>query len=66
MNKGIYKFAGDTPLIIRTRDNNYEPNFIRTLEYIASKSIEIIYFGHGEPLRQNCNLKILKSLENIR
>jgi glyoxylase-like metal-dependent hydrolase (beta-lactamase superfamily II) len=59
-------FAGDTPLIIRTKDSNYQQSFIRTLEYIAAKKIEIIYFGHGEPLSKNCNKAILESLENIK
>jgi glyoxylase-like metal-dependent hydrolase (beta-lactamase superfamily II) len=59
-------FAGDTPLIIRTIDSNYEQSFINVLEYIATKKIEIIYFGHGEPLVDNCNKTILKSLDNVK
>lgn len=59
-------FAGDTPLIIRTKDSNYQKSFIKVLEYISTKKIKIIYFGHGEPLRVNCNRTICESLENIR
>jgi len=59
-------FAGDTPLIIRTKDSNYEQSFIRVLEYLATKKIGIIYFGHGEPMRSNCNKTIIQSLENIK
>lgn len=59
-------FAGDTPLIIRTKDSNYQKSFVKVLEYLSAKKIEIIYFGHGEPLRANCNSIICESLENIR
>lgn len=59
-------FAGDTPLVIRTKDINYEQSFIRALEYIGTKKVEIIYFGHGDPLRSNCNKTILTSLRNLK
>jgi glyoxylase-like metal-dependent hydrolase (beta-lactamase superfamily II) len=59
-------FAGDTPLVIRARDSNYEQSFIKVLEYISTKKIEIIYFGHGKPLMKNCNEIILKSLDNVK
>ena len=28
--------------------------FINALEYIVTKKIETMYFGHGEPLKVNC------------
>ena len=59
-------FAGDTPLVIMSRNNSYEPKFIKALEYINSKKIETIYFGHGEPLQLNCKKVLSKSLENAR
>ncbi len=59
-------FAGDTPLVIRTKDSSYENSFIQVLEYISTKKIEIIYFGHGKPLTENCIKTILKSLDNIK
>lgn len=58
-------FAGDTPLIIRSKDNTYAPEFIRIIEYLASKQIERIYFGHGEPLTEDCPSIIQRTLENI-
>ncbi|MDR3540361.1 MAG: MBL fold metallo-hydrolase [Desulfosporosinus sp.] len=58
-------FAGDTPLIIRTKDNTYAPEFVQVLEYLVSKKIERIYFGHGDPLSENCLSTIQKSLQNI-
>jgi len=59
-------FAGDTPLIIRTKDNTYAPEFIQVLEYLVSKPIESIYFGHGAPLSEDCNGTIQTTLRNIR
>lgn len=59
-------FAGDTPLVIRTKDTTYEKNFIKALEEISKKEIETIYFGHGEPLIGECQKVLLNSLENAR
>jgi glyoxylase-like metal-dependent hydrolase (beta-lactamase superfamily II) len=59
-------FAGDTPLVITTKESTYESEFIKVLEYIASKPIERIYFGHGEPLMHDCNNTILKSIKNVK
>jgi glyoxylase-like metal-dependent hydrolase (beta-lactamase superfamily II) len=59
-------FAGDTPLVMITKDNSYDSKFIEVLEYIASKEIKIIYFGHGEPLKQNIKKTLLKSLKNAK
>jgi glyoxylase-like metal-dependent hydrolase (beta-lactamase superfamily II) len=58
-------FAGDTPLVIRTKDNTYAPEFVQVLEYLASKKIESIYFGHGEPLTADCLGTLQRSLANI-
>ena len=59
-------FAGDTPLIIRTKDNTYAPKFVQVLEYLASKKIENIYFGHGEPLTEGCLSTLQTTLQNIQ
>ena len=59
-------FAGDTPLVIRTKDTTYENNFIKALEEIAKKDIETIYFGHGEPLIGECKKMLLNSLKNAK
>lgn len=58
-------FAGDTPLIIRSKDNTYDPKFVSIIKYLASKPIETIYFGHGDPLSENCSGTLQKTLENI-
>lgn len=59
-------FAGDTPLVIRTKDTTYEKNFIKALEEISTKEIETIYFGHGEPLMGGCKKVLLNSLKNAK
>lgn len=58
-------FAGDTPLVILTGGNTYEQSFIDALKYISTKKIETIYFGHGEPLKHDCDKTILTTLKNI-
>jgi glyoxylase-like metal-dependent hydrolase (beta-lactamase superfamily II) len=59
-------FAGDTPLIIRTLEGSYTPAYLTALETICRKHIERIYFGHGPPLLEQCNLVLNESLENAR
>lgn len=59
-------FAGDTPLVIRSKDTTFEDGFIQALEYISNKDIETIYFGHGEPMRINCKQTLINSLENAK
>lgn len=59
-------FAGDSPLIILSKDNSYEKSFINALEYIVTKNVETIYFGHGIPLKVGCNKVLLRSLENAK
>lgn len=57
-------FSGDTPLIIMEDDSTYEEIFVKSLDYIAKKDIETIYFGHGAPLKTNCKKVLLNSLKN--
>ena len=59
-------FAGDSPLIINTRNNTYEKAFVNALEYISRKEINTIYFGHGKAIEKDCNEILAKSLENIK
>lgn len=57
-------FVGDTPIII-TNPSSYEPPFINAYRKLISKKIQTVYPGHGPPLTENINEKILKSFENI-
>jgi len=56
-------FAGDTPLIIKTVQGSYEFRFIKVLERLLEKEIEVIYFGHGSPYVGNCREMLTRSLE---
>jgi glyoxylase-like metal-dependent hydrolase (beta-lactamase superfamily II) len=58
-------FIGDTPIIIRTRDNTYEDAFIDSLERIAALNVTAIYPGHGSPVLSRCNELIRQSLVNV-
>jgi glyoxylase-like metal-dependent hydrolase (beta-lactamase superfamily II) len=59
-------FAGDTPLIIRTTDGTYGPEYVAALETICEKNVHTIYFGQGPPLQEKCNEILKESLENVR
>lgn len=59
-------FVGDTPVIIRSPGGTYEAGFYDALKMISQKEIKAIYFGHGPPMRTNCNTAIRLSLDNVR
>ncbi len=55
-------FAGDAPLLIHRAEEAYEEGFVRALKKLARLPIRTIYFGHGEPLRENCTERLRHSL----
>lgn len=57
-------FAGDTPLIIRSGEG-YPREFAAALDRLSQNPIETIYFGHGEPLKGDCNSLIKQTIRNI-
>jgi len=59
-------FVGDTPVIIRSTDGSYEEDFIRALERLCRKDVRVIYFGHGDPLFDDCNARLRSSLRNVK
>lgn len=59
-------FAGDSPIIIQSGDGTYEDGFVDALARLARKNVKAIYFGHGEPLLDNCNVRIRYSLKMVR
>jgi len=59
-------FAGDSPLIIRSPGGTYEAQFVRALEKICRKDVRTIYFGHGAPVREDCNRLLWLSLDHVR
>lgn len=58
-------FAGDTPLVIRSRGDEYPREFTEALERLSQDPIETIYFGHGGPLKGDCNFLIRQTIRNI-
>jgi hypothetical protein len=33
---------------------------------MAARPVDVIYFGHGEPLTDRCNERLERSLEHVR
>ena len=58
-------FAGDAPLLVHSAEETHEEGFRRTLERLCRRDVRVIYFGHGDPLGENCNLRLRRSLELI-
>lgn len=59
-------FCGDTQLINIPEDSTFTDDFIKKLERINNKKINVIYPGHGEPIDNNCNKKIQQSIDNLK
>jgi glyoxylase-like metal-dependent hydrolase (beta-lactamase superfamily II) len=59
-------FAGDTPVLISSTDGSYEEDFVHALKRLCLKDIRSIYFGHGDPLFDDCNARLRASLKNVR
>lgn len=59
-------FVGDTPVVIQSAGGSYEEGFVRALERLRRKDIRSIYFGHGEPVSNDCNKRIYNSLKLVR
>jgi glyoxylase-like metal-dependent hydrolase (beta-lactamase superfamily II) len=51
-------FAGDSPLLIGSADGTYEAAFLTALEKVCARDVRRIYFGHGNPLTENCNRRL--------
>ena len=64
-NDGVL-FVGDTPIIIRSTDGYYSEDFVRFFEQLCRKDVRAIYFGHGEPIVNECRALIMDSLKNVR
>lgn len=59
-------FAGDSTIIIQSDDGTYENGFVDALIRLARKNIKAIYFGHGDPLLNDCNERIRSSLKMVQ
>ena len=59
-------FSGDSNIIIQTTGGTYEEGFVNALIRLARKNITAIYFGHGDPLLNDCNARIRYSLKLVK
>ena len=59
-------FSGDSPLVIRSDEGQYETGFVQVLERLTRLPIRIIYPGHGKPLEGHCRKMLEQSLRHVR
>ena len=59
-------FAGDTAVLITSTNGSYDEDFVCALERLCRRDIRSIYFGHGDPLFDNCNARIRASLRMVK
>lgn len=59
-------FSGDTPLRIRTPGGSYSSEFIKSLEKIASREIDIIFSGHDGIFTKNVGGIVYETLMNVK
>lgn len=59
-------FVGDSPVIIQSDEHAYGEAFADALARMASRPVDAIYFGHGDPLTDRCNERLARSLEHLR
>lgn len=59
-------FSGDTQLRIRSAGGVYAPEYVETLRRLSCLRINVIYSGHDEPIYQNAEEIIRKTLQNVR
>lgn len=58
-------FAGDSPLIIKAAGGSYINKFVEVLKRLSQIPIDIIYFGHGDPIREKCNEMLKQSVKKV-
>ena len=59
-------FSGDMPLVINAVGGSYKRRFVNALERICALNVRAIYFGHGQPLYEDCNRRLRHSLKNVQ
>ncbi|MGE5372388.1 MAG: MBL fold metallo-hydrolase [Solirubrobacterales bacterium] len=60
-------FAGDTSIRVQSVEvgETYEYGFATFLQRLALKDVQIVYFGHGEPMTKYCNEVIRESAQRV-
>ena len=60
-----FLFVGDTAVILKSSNWSFEENYVKSMEYLCTKSVSKIFFGHGPPLEIGCNEKLSRTLDVI-
>ena len=58
-------FCGDATLLIASAGGSYEEGFVQALEQLCQLDIQIIYPGHGGPVKEHCNARLRASLDLV-
>ncbi len=59
-------FSGDTPIKIRTSGGSYTEAYVKSLENLVRRKIDIVYPGHDVPLIGNVREILMNTLRNVR
>lgn len=59
-------FSGDTVFRITDSEGSYTPEYVASLERLASLEIDVVFPGHGEAQRGDVRNFILECLKNVR
>jgi len=54
-------FVGDSPVLTASATGTYEQGFLVALGKICARDVRQIYFGHGDPVTEHCNERLLES-----
>jgi len=54
-------FVGDSPVLTASATGTYEQGFLEALGKICARDVRQIYFGHGDPVTERCNERLLES-----
>lgn len=58
-------FSGDTNLLVRDTTGTFTPEYVETLKRLSKLKLDIIYPGHGEPMKDNPGGILQYSLNNV-
>lgn len=61
-----FLFVGDTPVVLHSNGGSFEENYVRSMEYLCTKNVSKIFFGHGPAMEKGCNEILQRTLEVIR
>ncbi|KKG16656.1 hypothetical protein EO98_13255 [Methanosarcina sp. 2.H.T.1A.6] len=60
-----FLFVGDTRVILNSNNWTFEENYVKSMEYLCTKDVSRIFYGHGPPLENRCNEKLQTTLNII-